>query len=107
MTERRRTSRVELNIDITNSTENAIESKNVNEHGLCLITSEQFDVGQYFRRSFILPTGAGISIFGKVVWCQIKKHKVYESGIQFISLGSADKEHLRQFIKKKLKRKVK
>ena len=107
MKEKRRTKRVELHIDLYNSTQSEIDAKNVCEHGMCIITNEPHDVGKYFRRSFILPNGAGISIFGKVVWRKIQKTNKYKTGIQFISLGSTDREHLIQYINKEHKKKLK
>ena len=103
MKEKRRVERVELRTDLSDSTEGVIEAKNVCEHGMCVITNEPYDVGKYFRRSFILPNGSVINIFGKVVYCNTQKQHKYETGIQFISLRSTDREHLMQYIRTKRK----
>ena len=107
MEEKRSAERVELNIDLVNSTDNVLSLKNVSEQGVCVITSEKYSVGRYFTRSFILPNGSGINIFGKVMWQKGKNHKLYETGVKFVSLGSTDREHLNQYIKKALKKKNK
>ncbi|MBN2531948.1 MAG: PilZ domain-containing protein [Spirochaetales bacterium] len=98
MKEKRSIQRVEFPSDFKNSTD-IIAVKDVSEHGICVIMNEPYDVGRYFSRSFLLPSGAGINILGKVMWQKIKKHNEYETGIQFISLGSADREHLMRYIK--------
>ena len=105
MEEKRSVERVELNINFDNSTDRVISLRNVSEHGLCVITSEEYSVGRYFTRNFILPNGSGVNIFGKVVWQKSKNHNMYENGSEFISLGSTDRVHLNQYIKNALKKK--
>ena len=98
MVEKRSNILVEFPLDFKISTDIVIAIKNVSEHGICVIMNEAYDVGRYFSRSFILPSGAGINILGKVVWQKMKRHNEYETGIQFISMGSTDREHLIQYI---------
>jgi len=107
MDEKRSVERVELNMEFEKSADNILMLKNVSEQGICVITTEKLAVGRYFTRNFILPDGLGINIFGKVMWQRIKSKDIYETGIEFISLGSTDREHLNQYIKKTLKKKNK
>lgn len=98
MEEKRSAERIEFPLKFNNSTDIVISVKNVSESGICIVMNEPYDVGRYFSRSFILPSGTGINILGKIVWQKMKKHNEYETGIQFISLGSTDREHLVQYI---------
>jgi hypothetical protein len=105
--EKRTAQRVELQFDFKNSIDRVIAVKNVSENGICILTDELYESGRYFSRNFILPGGAGINILGKVMWQKMKKHNQYETGIQFISLGSTDREHLMHYLNKTLKKKKK
>lgn len=107
MNEKRGTERVELHLDLKNSSDQVIVLKNVSGQGLCVISNEPYDIGRYFSRRFILPNGSSINILGKVVWQKMKKRNEYESGIKFISLGSTDREYLTQYISKEHKKKKK
>jgi hypothetical protein len=102
--EKRTSERVELHIEFEEPVDRVVAVKNVSEHGICIITNEMYETGRYFSRGFILPGGAGINILGKVMWQKTMKQNEYETGINFISLRSTDREHLMRYINRKRKK---
>lgn len=75
----------------------------MSQNGICIITAEPYSNGKYLSRMLMLPGGEEINVLGKVVWCN-RFNNYYKSGVEFISINSNDREKLRKYIKKMIKK---
>jgi Tfp pilus assembly protein PilZ len=96
-------SRVKLDVILSNVKKQQIQTDNVSQNGICIITEEPYKEGKYLSRMVMLPGGNEINVLGKVVWCSKFNQHLYKSGVEFISINSADREKLKKYIKKIMK----
>ena len=74
------------------------ESKNISTRGICFSTKQPMHIGHNVRIAFSFATETILST-GKVVWSEKSDPKLFDNGIEFISI---DEEHLKiieQYIK--------
>jgi Tfp pilus assembly protein PilZ len=95
--------RVKLDVILSNVKSQQIQTHDVSQNGICIITEEPYKTGKYLSRMLMLPGGDEINVLGKVVWCSKFNQHLYKSGVEFISINSVDREKLKKYIKKMMK----
>jgi len=110
--ERRKFPRLPLNAEIeyvVSGQEEAelftTESKNISSGGVCIVAFEKLQPGVIVNLKFCLPElNKFIIAKGKVAWIKElsirdkKTDKVYEAGIEFVSIKDADREKIAEYV---------
>jgi len=116
MEERRRFPRLGFNVEVECKIINGVESepghlqtKNIGAGGICLVSLDEFKVGNNLELIFSLPGITNqIHAVGRVVWLvpfnvgSTLTSRAYDAGIEFVNISDDDREKINQFVLQKL-----
>jgi 5-methylcytosine-specific restriction endonuclease McrBC GTP-binding regulatory subunit McrB len=104
MKERRKTERINLNIDVEcdmSEYQKWVEAKtrNLSESGICLITGDALTMDSLLELKFTLPDSPPIKVTGRVVWNEFSLNdNFYLSGIEFTDITDETLRFIQKYV---------
>lgn len=96
--ERRRSIRIEVDVNVNYDKDSFGRSKNFSKTGLCIIINKSFVKGSFLKLMFSLPGLKEITVIGNVAWSFKKEAGDYEIGIEFWYIEEADRKMIMEYI---------
>jgi len=85
-------------LDFIASHKNEVQSKNISQGGVCIITGSPLIIGRHVNLVFYLPDKIDIKAVAQVRWSKRAGTDNYENGLGFTDITKENREMIKEFI---------
>ena len=101
--ERRRYCRIGFTVYINCDYTNKMQSRNLSEQGIGVITDQLFEVDTYLNLSFVITEELQIQTYAKVMWSRQTGDNEYACGMQFWHMSAGTQQKIHDYIETRIK----
>ena len=96
--ERRKSTRIELNILVNYAQDAKARAKNISDSGIRIRTKESFRIKKFLTLTFKLPEKSETRAYARLIWCKKTDSGLHDTGLEFWDIKNDDKEIVRRFV---------